>query len=55
MTQKSLASGSVSTLDTEVVEAVQSLGIARDLAMRAAATLYTRENDRLRETNTSID
>jgi hypothetical protein len=44
----------MSTLDTEVVEAFQSLGVSSDLAMRAAATLYNREGDRLRDTNTAI-
>ena len=44
----------MSTLDTEVVKAFQSLGVSSDLAMRAAATLYNREGDRLRDTNASI-
>jgi hypothetical protein len=44
----------MSTLDTEVVEAFQSLGVTPDVAMRAAATLYKREGDRLGDTNVSI-
>jgi hypothetical protein len=44
----------MSTLDTEVVKAFQSLGVSSDLAMRAAARFYNREGDRLRDTNASI-
>jgi len=41
-------------LETEVVEAFQSLGVTPEVAMRAAAVLYRREGDRLRETEASI-
>jgi hypothetical protein len=42
------------TQEIEVVEAFQSLGVAPEVAMRAAAALYRREGDRLRETDASI-
>jgi len=44
----------MSTLEIEVVEAFQSLGVTPEVAMRAAAALHKRDGERMSKTDASI-